>query len=91
MKLKKDDFAADGHCYWDTFVVLFRCFVLHHFRSENPKNYRSIFLILKCFTRFQGWVVVRQTSYPMASLWSNPDAFGKDVSHKGLIGSAIQG
>ena len=36
------------------------------------------------------WVVVRQTSYPMASLWSNPDAFGKEVSHKGLIGSTIQ-
>lgn len=24
VKLKKDDFAADGHRYWDTFVVLFR-------------------------------------------------------------------
>lgn len=59
MKLKKDDFAADGQCYWDTFVVLEM--VLHHFGLENPKNYRSIFLILKCFTRVQGWVVVRQT------------------------------
>ena len=24
VKLKKDDFSADGHCYWDSFVVLFR-------------------------------------------------------------------
>ena len=36
-----------------TGTLLLFCFVLHHFRSENPKNYRSIFFILRCLTRVQ--------------------------------------